>query len=95
MVRRQGERTDIWFGFRGLRRVNGFSRNFSHLTSGDELKGSESGLQIGGVGLEVVESLGEALLELGGLLPRGAAGVDLVKGRATHVCGGAVELTGW
>lgn len=69
------------------------SRYVSHLSRGDELKGSQGDLQVGSVGLEVIESLGDALLELGGLLPRGAAGVDLVDG--THFRGWCVGIGGW
>jgi hypothetical protein len=60
---------------------------YSHLTSRDDLERSESDLEIGGVGLEVEESLGDARLELGGVLPRGAVGSDLVKGLGAHFDG--------
>ncbi|CEI38590.1 unnamed protein product [Fusarium venenatum] len=53
----------------------------------DDLERSESDLEIGGVGLEVEESLGDARLELGGVLPRGAVGSDLVKGLGAHFDG--------
>lgn len=56
------------------------SRDLSYLASRDELQGAESDLQVGGVGLEVVESLSDVGLELRGVLPRGAVGGDLVKG---------------
>jgi len=60
---------------------------YSHLTGRDDLKRSEGDLEIGGVGLEVVESLSDAGLELGGVLPRGAVGSDLVKGLGAHFDG--------
>ena len=53
----------------------------SHLAGGDELQRSEGDLEISSVGLEIVESLSNVLLELGGVLPRGAVGGDLVDGR--------------
>ena len=57
----------------------------AHLSCGNELKGSQCGLQVGGVGLEVVESASDAGLELGWLLARWARGRDLVEG--AHDCG--------
>lgn len=48
------------------------------------MKGSESRLQVGGVGLEIVESASNAGLELRGVLARWAVGRDLVEG--THGC---------
>lgn len=59
----------------------------SHLTGRDELQRSQGNLEVGGVGLEVEESLGDARLELGGVLPRGAVGSDLVKGLGAHLDG--------
>lgn len=56
----------------------------SHLTGRDELKRAQGDLQVGGVGLEVIESLSNVLLELRGVLPRGAAGLDLVQRGAAH-----------
>ncbi|CAH0052612.1 unnamed protein product [Clonostachys solani] len=41
---------------------------------------SEGDLEIGSVGLEVVESLSNVLLKLGRVLPRRAVGGDLVEG---------------
>jgi hypothetical protein len=49
------------------------------------LKGSQCGLQVGGVGLEVIESASDADLELGRVRARWARGRDLVEG--THDCG--------
>ncbi len=49
------------------------------------MKRSQCGLQVGGVGLEVVESASDVGLELGWLLTRWARGRDLVEG--THGCG--------
>jgi hypothetical protein len=51
----------------------------AHLSSGNELKGAESGLQVGGVGLEVVEGTGDAGLKLRWVLARWAVGSDLVE----------------
>lgn len=61
----------------------------SHLTGRDELQGAQGDLEVSGVGLEVVESLSNALLELGGVLPRRAVGGDLVKGLGGHFGGDA------
>lgn len=58
----------------------------SHLACGHELKRAERDLEVGGVGLEVVESSRDAGLELGGALARRARGRDLVEG--AHGCGG-------
>ena len=57
----------------------------AHLSCGNDLKRSQCGLQVGGVGLEVIESASNAGLELGWLLARWARGRDLVEG--THICG--------
>jgi hypothetical protein len=57
----------------------------AHLSCGNELKGSQCGLQIGGVGLEVVESTSDTGLKLGWLLAGRARGRDLIEG--THGCG--------
>jgi hypothetical protein len=57
----------------------------AHLSCGNELKGSQCGLQVGGVGLEVIESASDAGLKLGWLLAGWACGRDLVEG--THICG--------
>jgi hypothetical protein len=57
----------------------------AHLSCGNELKWSQCGLQVGGVGLEVIESASDAGLELGWLLARWARGRDLVEG--AHDCG--------
>lgn len=56
----------------------------SYLAGGDELKGPEGGLHVGDVGLELVESSGDAGLDLIGLGPRGGVGRDLVKGLLRH-----------
>ena len=56
----------------------------SHLTGRDDLQRAQSDLEVGGVGLEVVESLSNVLLKLRGVLPRGAVGGDLVQGLAAH-----------
>ncbi len=57
----------------------------AHLSCRNELKGSQCGLQVGGVCLEVVESASDAGLKLGWLLTGWARGRDLVEG--THDCG--------
>lgn len=57
----------------------------AYLSCRNELKRSESSLEIGGVGLEVIESTGNAGLELRGILTGWARGRDLVEG--THDCG--------
>ena len=57
----------------------------SYLTGGDELQRAQGDLEVGGVGLEVEQSLSNALLELRGVLPRGAVGRDLVEGLAGHL----------
>lgn len=56
------------------------SPGHSHLTGRDDLQRPESGLEVGSVGLEIVESSGNLRLQLGGVLPRRAVGSDLVKG---------------
>jgi hypothetical protein len=56
----------------------------AYLSGGDELKRSESGLQVSGVGLEVIESSSNAGLELRWLRTGRAVRRDLVEG--THVC---------
>ena len=58
----------------------------SYLACGHELKRAERDLEVGRVGLEVVESSRDAGLQLGGALARGARGRDLVEG--AHGCGG-------
>lgn len=61
------------------------SRSIAYLLCGNELKRAEGSLQVGGVGLEIVESASDAGLELRWLLAGLAVGGDLVKGR--HDCG--------
>jgi hypothetical protein len=53
------------------------------------LKWSEGSLQVGSVGLEVVESAGNAGLKLRWVLARWARGRDLVEG--AHGCGVVVR----
>lgn len=55
------------------------------LAGRDNLQRAEGGLEVGSVGLEVVESLSNGLLELRGVLPRGAVGGDLVLGLGAHL----------
>lgn len=57
----------------------------SYLASGDELERAQRAPHVGDVGLEVVERIGDARLDLGRVLPRGAIGSDLVQGRRRHV----------
>lgn len=58
---------------------------YSHLAGRDELKRSQSNLQVGSVGLEIVESLSNVLLELRRAGPRRAVGGDLVQGLGAHL----------
>jgi hypothetical protein len=57
----------------------------AHLSRVRELQWSECGLQVGGVGLEIVESASDAGLELRWVRARWARGRDLVEG--AHDCG--------
>lgn len=57
----------------------------SHLAGGDELQRSQGNLEVGSVGLEIVESLSDVLLKLRGVLPRRAVGGDLVQGLGAHL----------
>lgn len=57
----------------------------SYLAGGDELQRAQSDLEVGSVGLEVVESTSDAGLELRGVLPRRAVGSDLVQGGGRHL----------
>ena len=56
----------------------------SYLTGRDELKGAESTLEVGSVGLKVVEGASNGGLKLRGVLARGAVGRDLVELRGRH-----------
>lgn len=58
----------------------------SYLSGGDDLKGSEGSLEVGGVGLKVVEGTSDAGLKLRRVLARGAVRRDLVQ-CGTHDCG--------
>lgn len=51
----------------------------SYLTGRDDLERSQSSAEVGDVGLEVEESVSDRALQLGGALPRGAVGGDLVE----------------
>lgn len=57
----------------------------SHLAGRDDLQRTKGDLEVGSVGLEVVQSLSNVLLKLGGVLPRGAVGGDLVQGLGAHL----------
>lgn len=57
----------------------------SHLTGRDELQRPESGLEVGSVALEIVESASNAGLQLRGVLAGRAVGRDLVELRSRHV----------
>lgn len=59
---------------------SGLLSSHSHLTGRDDLQRSQGNLEVGSVGLEIEESLSNVLLKLGGVLPRGAVGGDLVNG---------------
>ena len=75
--------------------LGGFScpeDNGPYLTSGHELQGPERALHVGDVGLQVVDRAGDAGLQLGGVLPRGARGRDLVD--VSHDCGALVVVEG-
>lgn len=83
----------------GCRRMFGLSSFFflgssshSHLTGRDDLQRSQGNLEVGSVALEIEQSLSNVLLKLGGVLPRGAVGGDLVDG--AHLgCG--CSTVGW
>lgn len=69
-----------------------FYLSHSHLTGRDDLQRSQGNLEVGGVALEIEQSLSNVLLKLGGVLPRGAVGGDLVDG--AHLgCG--CSTVGW
>lgn len=57
----------------------------SHLAGRDNLQRAEGGLEVGSVALKVIKSLSNGLLELRGVLPRGAVGGDLVQGLGAHL----------
>lgn len=69
-------------------RLCGLGSAGSHLSGRDELQRPQRDLEIGGVGLEVVQGASDVGLQLGRVLPRRAVGGDLVD---THGCG--VDLT--
>lgn len=56
----------------------------SYLTGRDELQGAKGGLQVLSVALEVEQSTGNRGLQLGGVLPGGRVGGNLVDG--SHDC---------
>ena len=66
----------------------------SHLTGRDDLQRPEGGLDVGGVLLELVQSLGDAGLQLAGVLARRAVGRDLVELGGRHVGDGLVVDVG-
>lgn len=65
--------------------VLGCGISSSHLTGRDNLQRTKGSLQVGGAGLEIVQSLSNVLLEVGGVLPRRAVGGDLVQGLSGHL----------
>lgn len=76
----------VFFWEQDLERI--YSLRFcscSHLAGRDELQRSQGNLEVGSVGLEIVESLSNVLLKLGGVLPRRAVGGDLVQGLGAHL----------
>jgi hypothetical protein len=56
----------------------------SYLACRDKLQWSQRALHVGNVGLEVVECIGNAGLDLRGRLPRWAVRGDLVEGGRRH-----------
>lgn len=58
--------------------------SIAYLSSRNDLKGSERGLEVGSASLKVVESSSNLSLELGRLCARWAVRRDLVEG--THGC---------
>lgn len=56
----------------------------TYLTSGDKLQRTQGGLQVLGVALEIIQSIGERGLQFGGVLSRRRVGSDLVEG--SHDC---------
>lgn len=73
--------------------VEPISVDVAHLSSIDELKRTKSGFQVGGVGLQVEESTGDAGLELRWVLARWTRGCDFVEGR--HDCWLVEEIRSW
>lgn len=73
---------------------NGASSANSHLAGRDELQRPEGDLEIGSVGLEVVESASNAGLQLRGVLAGRAVRRDLVELRGGHF-GGCRRWSGW
>ena len=65
----------------------GESSGGSHLLRRDELQRPQGDLEVGGVGLEVVQGLGNVLLQLRRRLPRRAGRGDLVQRRVAHFRG--------
>ena len=61
--------------------------HLSYLAGRHELERAESGLHVWDVGLEVVESIGDAGLDLRGRLPRRAVWRNLVQGGGRHGVG--------
>lgn len=76
-------------GFGSLQDFGIVASGKSHLAGRDDLQRAEGDLEVGGVALEVVQSLGNVLLQLGGVGPRGAVGSDLVQG------GGHLDCCRW
>ena len=56
----------------------------SYLSGRDKLQGAEGRLEVGDVGLELVEGGCDGGLEFGGVLAGGAVGGDLVEGWLGH-----------
>lgn len=77
-----------------LRPING-SCGLAHLSCVRELKGSESGLQVGSVGLEVVQSASNAGLELRGILARRAVSRNLVAGHLDFLTWTSLAMKLW
>ena len=64
----------------------------SYLTCRHELKGTQSALHVGDVGLELIQRRSDVGLDLGWLRPRGAVGRDLIERLLRHP-GGDVVLS--
>lgn len=65
----------------------------SYLAGGDELQRPQGAAHVRDVGLELVDGIGDAGLNLAGVGARRRVGGDLVKGGGRHGCG--VDGRGW
>lgn len=76
---------DLFFFFPFHREKKGVVVSNSHLLSVDELQRTQRRLEVGGVGLQVMEGRGDLGLELRRVLARRAIGRDLVEGGGRHL----------